>query len=321
MPAQNDQDDVDLDRPDHAGDADRAGVTDGDLDSSGADESADDESADEAAAGAAAAAAGDGELVVTLGDDADADVDIENNPDAQPEQRNGLIRELRTKLKLQSSEAKRLNRELQEARGASAGQPAAIVVGDKPTMEGCDFDAEKFEAALESWHTRKRDSDEQQRQREAAETQQRTQWQTRIDAVKTAAGGLKVRDYDDAAATFEDSFSMIQQGIIIGGPDDPKASALLRYALGKNPKKAAELAAIKDPVKFTWAVAELNLKLKVSNTKGAPPPDRAIRSSVAGAAAVDNQLVRLEAEADRTGDRSKVAAYRRTLREKQRQPA
>lgn len=129
--------------------------------------------------------------------------------------------------------------------------------------------------------------------------------------MKTAASGLKVSDYDDASQAFEDTFSIVQQGIVIGGPEDPKASALLRYALGKNPKKAKELAAIKDPVKFAFAVAKLETQLKVTPRKSAPPPDRQVRSSVAGATAVDNQLARLQAEADKTGDRSKVAAYLR----------
>lgn len=104
----------------------------------------------------------------------------------------------------------------------------------------------------------------------------------------------------------------------MGGPDDAKTSALLRYALGKNPKKAKELAAITDPVKFTFAIAKLEDKLKVAPRKTAPPPDTVVRSSVAGSAAVDSALKRLQDQADKTGDRTKVAAY---LRSKARQAA
>lgn len=246
-------------------------------------------------------AAAEDEVVVSIGD-----------PDPTEEEEHRAptwVRDLRKS----NREKDRRIRELEAKVAQAAPAAQAVVIGEKPTMEGCDFDAEKFESELEAWHTRKREAEAQKREREQAEEQQRAQWQTRIDAVKTAADGLKVKDYDDASQAFEDTFSAVQQGIVIGGPDDPKGSALLRYALGKNPKKARELAAIKDPVKFAFAVAKLETQLKVTPRRTAPPPDTPLRSSVAGAAAVDSQLARLQAEADRTGDRSKVAKY---LREK-----
>lgn len=245
---------------------------------------------------------GDGDqIVVSIGDDPEPGEDDEKRA---PE----WVRELRKS----NREKDRRIRELESKVAQAAPAPQAIVVGEKPTLESCDYDAEMFERELEAWHTRKREADDQQRQRAQTEEQQRAQWQTRIDSVKTAAAGLKVKDYEDAGQVFDDTFSIMQQGIIIGGPEDPKASALLRYALGKNPKKAKELAAIKDPVKFAFAVAKLETQLKVTPRKSAPPPDRRVGSSVAGAAAVDSQLARLQAEADKTGDRSKVAAYLRT---------
>lgn len=258
----------------------------------------------EEAAAAAAVDGDDAELVVSIGDEPEAEAD---DPQRAPE----WVRELRKS----NREKDRRIRELEAKMAQAAPAPQAIVVGEKPTMESCNFDDERFERELEAWHTRKREADEQRRTREQAEEQQRAQWQARIDAVKAAASSLKVSDQEDAAQSFEDIFSVMQQGIVIGGPEDPKASALLRYALGKNPKKAKELAAIKDPVKFAFAVAKLETQLKVTPRKSAPPPDTPVRSAVAGAAAVDSQLARLQAEADRTGDRTLVAKY---LRDKQR---
>jgi hypothetical protein len=155
------------------------------------------------------------------------------------------------------------------------------------------------------------------RQRQQAEQQERQQWMSRLESVQRAASTLKVQDHDDAAEAFADTFSPVQQGIIIGGPEDPKSSALLRYVLGKNPAKAAELAAIKDPVRFAFAVARLETQVKVTTRKPAPPPDTRVRAAGAGMAAVDGTLAKLEAEAEKTGDRTKVAAYLRTKRQAQ----
>jgi hypothetical protein len=52
--------------------------------------------------------------------------------------------------------------------------------------------------------------------------------------------------------------------------------------------------------------------MKVAPRKLIPPPDSQVRSTMSGAAAVDSQLERLQLEADKTGNRTKVAAYLRT---------
>jgi hypothetical protein len=273
------------------------------------DEPAEGEEAEEAAAAAEAgddAAAGDADLVVSLGDEPAAE---EDDQARAPE----WIRELRKS----NREKDRRIREL-EQKAQTAAPAQALVVGDEPTLESCDYDAEKFARDLKAWVGRKADADQQQRTREQSEAQQRQQWQGRIDAVQKAVSTLKVKDYDEAAEAFEDLFpSPVHRGIILGGPDDPKTSALLRYALGKNPKKARELAAITDPVKFAFAVAKLEERLKVTPRKAAPAPDTVVRSSVAGSAAIDSTLKRLQADADKSGDRTKVAAYIRQQKHKQ----
>jgi hypothetical protein len=286
-------------------------LADGDAEG-GADEGADDASEGDAAEGDAPAegdAEDDGEeLIVSIGDTLEpgADDDQQRAPD--------WVRELRKS----NREKDRRIRELEGKVNQETAAPQAVVVGDKPTLEGCDFDAEKFEVALEGWHNRKREADEQRRQREQAQQQDQQRWATRLDAVTKAATGLKVRDYDDAQAQFEDLFNVVQQGIVLGGPEDAKSSALIRYALGKNPKKAQELAAIKDPVRFAFAVAKLETQLKATPRKSAPPPDTQVRSAVAGAAAVDSQLARLRQEAEKTGDYTKVMAFKNQLKAKQR---
>lgn len=252
------------------------------------------------------------EVVITLGDEPTPEEDDKRAPE--------WVRDLRKSNRELVRRQRELEAENARLKGAPSGQSAAVTVGEKPKLkEFADADEiAEYERDLEAWHTRKREADEQQRTRQQAEEQQQAQWQGRIDAVKKAATTLKVKDYDDASLSFEDTFAPIQQAIVLDGPEDPKTSALLRYALGKNPKKAKELAGIQNPVKFAFAVAKLEAQLKVTPRKQAPAPDRVVRSSVAGAAAVDNELERLRKDAEKTGDLSKVFAYRQQQRAKQR---
>lgn len=266
----------------------------------------------------------DGEVEITIGDDpADDPLTVDAPDDSSViKQLRAKVRESTPAMRAKERENKQLREELERVKGATA-QPAAIVVGDEPDPDQYEiWDDEgkaKFKADYAAWNGRKAQAEQQQKQREQAEQQQRNQWQTRINAVDAAATGIKVADYKTATESFDDTFKLVQRGIVIGGPEDAKESALLRYALGKNPQVAQKLAAIEDPVRFAFAVAKVLYKeLNVKPRKGPPAPETVVRSGVSGAAAVDSQLKRLQEQADKTGDRSKVAAY---LRQKNKQSA
>lgn len=275
------------------------------------------------------------------GDDHDADPDAEADPDGDvdPEAEGGLtvslgddepqqeeerrapewVRNLRKEKRELTRTLRQKDEEIARLKGGAA-QPAAVVVGDKPTLESCDFDAEKFERDLEAWHDRRRQVDEQKRTKEEAEKRDSEAWQRTQDAYTTAKGELKVANFDDAEGAVEESFNTTQRGILLHALA-PKQAALMIYALGNNPKKLKELAAVTDPVKFTVALTKLEAQLKVNKSKAAPPPERTVRGTVSGAAVVDNQLERLRNEARKTGDFTKVVEFRRQQADKQRKRA
>ena len=203
-------------------------------------------------------------------------------------------------------EQQRLIREL-EAK-LSTAEPKRPPLGNKPKLEDFDYDTDKFEGALETWYERKRAVDAETAKAKAAEEEAARSWQARLDEYGKAKSALRVRDYEDAEATTQEALSEVQQGILLQGADNP---ALVVYAIGKNPKRAKELAAISDPVKFAFAVAKLEKELKVTTRKPPPPPESPVKSSGRTAGTVDNQLDRLRAEALKTGDLSKVLAYKR----------
>lgn len=243
------------------------------------------------------------EVVVTIGDEAPP---ASNEDENQPAP--AWVKEVRQ----QNRELQRQKRELEQklAEKDQAAAPGAVKVGEKPTLEGCDFDADRFEADLTAWHERKRAADEQATQQRKEQEQAQADWQGKLTAYNTAKAGLKVVDYEDAEAVVLEALNPTQQAIIINGADKPE---LVVYALGKNPAKAKELASIKDPVKYAFAVAKLETQLKVTPRKAPPPAEKAVRGSAAGTS-MDSTLARLEADADRTGDRSKVIAYKREQR-------
>lgn len=242
------------------------------------------------------------EVVVTIGDEAPAE-----EPERAPE----WVRELRKSHR----ELQRKVREYEE-QSARVTAPAAVpTLGAKPKLEDHDYDTDKYETALEAWYRQKDTVEAARRQAEAQVEAQRKAWQDKLDGYAKAKADLRVKDYEDAEATVQESLNTVQQGVLLQGADNP---ALVVYALGKNPKKAKELASITDPVKFAFAVAKMEAQLKVNPAKRPPAPERAITGSSAPiSGTVDSTLERLRAEAEKTGDMTKVIRYRNQLREKQ----
>ena len=211
-------------------------------------------------------------------------------------------------------ELQRQNRELQ-SKLQSFQKPEQKIgePGPKPKLGDFDYDADLYEQKLEQWHEQKRKFEIESEKLKQQQDEQDKVWKNKRDTYSRHKAELKVKDYEDAEATAQEIFSLTQQGIIVRGANNP---ALLVYALGKNPKKAAELAKLDDHVDFAFAVARLEKDLKVSNRKTAPTPEKIVQNTgrVVSSASVDSTLDRLRAEAERTGDYTKVMEYRRQKR-------
>lgn len=232
-----------------------------------------------------------------------------------PEEETAPAPEWVKELRKNHREVVRKNRELEEKlQAVTAPQQKPVVQTTKPTLESCDYDAERFERDLEAWHAQKQAAEAEERSRQAAQAEANRAWQATLEGYGKAKTELKVKDFNEVEDVVKDTLSITQQGIILQGC---KNAALTVYALGKNPKKAKELAAIKDPVKFAFAIADLENKLKVTNRKSAPPPERTVRGSGPVSGTVDSQLDRLRAEAEKTGNYTKVNAYKMQQRQKQ----
>ncbi|MES2352083.1 MAG: hypothetical protein V4641_31325 [Pseudomonadota bacterium] len=242
----------------------------------------------------------DDHVVISIGDAAPApeDEEVAKAPE--------WVKELRKIDREKSREIRELKQKLEAAAAPAAVKPAEVV--KRPTLADCDYDEEAFEAKFAAWNEQQESVKAAQREQERAAQKEKDDWQARMDAHSKAKAALKVPDYEDAEEVAKDIFNVTQQGIIVSGSDN---SANVIYALGKNPAKAKELASIKDPVKFAFAVAKLETQLKVTTRKAPPAPERQVRGNTSVAiGAGDAELERLRADADKTGDMSKVMAYK-----------
>lgn len=223
------------------------------------------------------------------------------------------VKDLRKRDRENAKRIRELEAQLQQA------QPAKpkIELGKKPSLDDFDYDTEKFEGALADWFDRKRQIEAQAESEKFEQEERDRAWNDRLKDYEVKKAALRVPDYEEAEESIKAVFDQVQQGIMVNAAEN---AAHLVYALGKSPAKMQELAAIKDPIKFTYALAKLEGQIKVGSKKttSAPPPETRVKGSAPIAGSVDSTLERLRSEAEKTGDYSKVSKYRQQLREKQR---
>ena len=244
----------------------------------------------------------DDEVEVSIGD---KPVQAEEPKQAAP----AWVRELRRRERDLQREVRELRAKAQAPQQGENQPPAA---GAKPKLEDHDYDAERFEAALSGWFDRKRHVDEHAAKQKQSEETQKQAWQAQLDAYAKAKASLRVRDYEDAEASVTEALNVTQQAIIVSGAENP---ALVTYAIGKDPAKLKQLAAISDPVKFAFAIAKIETQLKVNPRKPSAAPETVIKSTTRLAGGGHDQVLeRLRDEADKNGDFTRVVAYKAKLK-------
>lgn len=240
----------------------------------------------------------------------DVEIHIGDSPVPKAEPAPEWVRDLRK----QHREAQRRIKELEAERAALKTAPEPVpVLGKEPTLADVDYDEDKFKKAVFDWHDRKRKIDDAKREAEAEAKRQAEGWQKRLSAYTEGKAKLALPDFDEAESVVQDTLSQTQQSILIHGCEN---AALVVAALGNAPAKAKELAAITDPVSFAFAVAKLESQIKMTPKQKTPPPPEKTLVGAGKPASADNTLDRLRAEAEKTGDYTKVTAYKRQQQKK-----
>lgn len=228
---------------------------------------------------------------------------------APPEEKeeSGLIKDLRKNQRETSRENKKLKAEMEKM---SSTNEKSVELGTKPTLEGSDYDAEKYATKLETWHDKK-SLHEGQLAKESLKKQKETdEWNQKLASHAEKAESLNVENFKDAQLLVQETFTETQQGLIIDSVDN---SAHVVYALGTNPKIAKELSSITNHVKFIAAIAKLEGRLTVEKRKSVTEPEKKVVGSAPTGGGADSQLEKLREEAKVSNDYSKVTAYKRKI--------
>lgn len=247
----------------------------------------------------------DEEFVITVGDEEPkpSDEDDFSGKPAPP-----WVKDLRKKEREARKRIKELEAQVQQAKP----DDKPLEVGPKPKLADFDYDEDQFESAVEQWHERKRQVEQQQAAKQAEEEKAKQAWQTKMQSYEERRQNVasKVRDFEEVEEAAKDKLTATQQGILIHAAENPE---LILYHLGKNPKKAQELSEITDPIQFAFAAAKLDSQMKIQTRKPSTQPERKPSGSAALSAVVDQKLAQLEAKAAKTGDRTELIKYKKSL--------
>lgn len=242
----------------------------------------------------------EGEVIVTIGEQAPP-------PPAEDERDPKLVNKLRKLLREQERKVREYENKLRATQAPVESQPP--VLPPKPTLESFDYEADKYEEALASWFEKKRAADDHAAKLRKAQEDEQNAWKSRLDAYGKAKASLRVRDYEDAESNVVQSLDVTQQGIIVSGAENP---ALVTYAIGKDAGKLKELSAIKDPVRFAFAIAKLETQLKTMPRKP-PTPEQPITGAAPGGDHVKRTLDQLrQGVADGSVPMSKLLDFKKT---------
>jgi hypothetical protein len=238
----------------------------------------------------------------TGADDEETVVSFGDAPDVDQEGDSTVIRQLRKQLREANERIRSVEHPTVQKRE----------LRPEPTSEDHAFDDDAFKADYRAWLQEKAEIDRDQEQATEASAQIQREWEADIARFEQRKSELKVDDLEDAQDAVAGALSLAQQAAVVKAADNP---ALVFYALGKSPAKLAEVAKVKDIIKFAAAIAKVEGTVKVTKRRKGPALDRPQRGSGVLVSS-DKKLAQLEKQAEETGDRTELVRYRKELAER-----
>ncbi|MGP5346111.1 hypothetical protein ACTXLJ_05490 [Psychrobacter celer] len=201
------------------------------------------------------------------------------------------------------------NRELKrQLKQRESQQVEQQVLREKPTLDDHDYDSDAFEQDYAQWLSEKQQVDAQVHAERQKYQQYHERYKADVDAIKA-----KAPDYDEVELSVVDVLSEQKQGLLQMLVDNP---AKVVYALGKNSPAQLERLSKLDDIQFAKQIVlmemQMSSKTKSRNPNKPKPKTHELEGQAGGA---DTRLAKLEAEAAKTGDRSKIHAYNRSKRQ------
>lgn len=229
----------------------------------------------------------------------DGELAIEVEGDDEPEDEPHLAKKLRAEVRERNKRIKEL-----EARLA----PKPVDIGKKPDLwEDCEGDPDKFENDLLAWTERKRQAEQADRAQSEQQTTQQQAFEKQRVAYRAKAQTMGVKDIDGAEQGIIDALGAPYLGAIIQYADDP---AKVVAALAAHPRLLAQIADEPDDLRKLKLMFQMESKVTIKRKGAAAPEAGTILKGTANVSGGDKALEKLEKDAERTGDRSKLIAYK-----------
>ena len=214
-------------------------------------------------------------------------------------------------LRKRNRELNKANSELEkQVKAGKAEDTTALGAG--PTLEACDYDADKYRDSLREWDRDKAKIDAKAKDAQNEHEGQQKAYDVRLTEYQDGRADFDADSFDEAEGAVKDALSDTQQTILIRAFGS-KAAPLIS-GLGRDDKRLKELASISDPVAFTVAATRLEAAMKVSQRKPRTVPETIVKGNSSVSMGGDKTLQKLRDEAANTGDMSKVVAYKRKLK-------
>ena len=217
-----------------------------------------------------------------------------------PESESSVIRELRGRIRELTAEKKAWE---------AQKQPEQIEVGEKPTLESCEYDEERYEAELDAFKDRKVKAERLEAERNEEREKQAAVWEKTQADYEADKASLNLPDFDTAETEVAAVLPESHRALLL---KSGKGAALVA-ALHRSPKTLEDLSKL-DPADAAMMIGELRSKVQMK-TRARPNPDRPVKGNAASTNA-DKELARLEKEAERTGDRTKLQEWKRQQRDR-----
>lgn len=234
----------------------------------------------------------------------DEEQDGQQEGDQQTEDDNAVIRRMRAELRATKREAAELRKK---------ATPSPADIGERPRYgDGSkwDFSEEKYEEALDDWMKAKLATPAKQPEPNdmAQEFDKRAARFTAIE-LQHRADPVKARALDDVTmALSPDQLAVVTYLAAEKGPD-----VLLQIA--SDPDVLDRVADMTNPIELAAEIGRMTAGALA--LKKAPDIDRPVRGGRgAPAVSADKMLEKLEKEAERTGNRTKLIQYRKAMRDK-----
>lgn len=213
---------------------------------------------------------------------------------------------------------RKLNREtqkeLREARKQleELKKPVAIKqLRAEPTLEDHLYDEPSYKADLKKFYQEELEFKNEQLNAEKKQQEVQQEFQGKIKAFNDSFTALSFKDKDDALQEVMANLDGNQQGVLLDAVDNP---AMIVYALGKNPSKLADLSKEKNLVRLGSKLAKMETQLKVISRKPKTKPDTPIQGTGGLGGVMDKTHAKLQEEARRTKNYTKLFAYEKTIK-------